>query len=138
LANFELLTTNSQKLKEIDLLNYQHRNKTKCLLSRQKIFKAFLKPLLRAQNKGTISHSDLMKSFKVLQEHAPELAAEFGDYTNINPVRVASIVRNFAKKFGYVLENVGRESTGKRHRVYEIKVMADIERYANNHKGLVG
>jgi hypothetical protein len=137
LANFELLSANSQKLKEIDLINYAHRNRTKCLLSRQKIFKAFLKPLLRAQNKGTISHSDLIKAFAVLQEYAPELAAEFGDYTNINPVRVASIIRNFAKKFGYVLTNVGRESTGKRHRIYEIKVMKDMERYANNRKGLV-
>ena len=138
LANFELLSANSQKLKEIDLVNYAHRNKTKCLLSRQKIFKAFLKPLLKAQSKGGITHPDLMKAFKVLQEHAPELAAEFGDYTNINPVRVASIIRNFAKKFGYVLENIRRENTGKRHRVYEIKVMADIERYANNRKGLKG
>jgi hypothetical protein len=138
LANFELLSANSLKLKEIDLINYAHRNKTKCLLSRQKIFKGVLKPLLKAQRNGTISHSDLMKAFKVLQEHAPELAAEFSDYRNMNPVRVASIIRNFAKKFGYVLENVGRESTGKRHRTYEIKVMADIERYANNRKGLVG
>jgi hypothetical protein len=138
LANFELLSANSQKLKEIDLINYAHRNKTKSLLSRQKIFKAFLKPLLRAQNKGSISHPDLMKAFAVLQDHAPELAAEFGDYTNINPVRVASIIRNFARKFGYVLENVGRESTGKRHRTYEIKVMADIEQYANNRKALNG
>ena len=56
----------------------------------------------------------------------------------INPVRVGSIIRNFAKKFGYVLENIERESKGKRHRTYEIKVMADIERYASNHKGLVG
>jgi hypothetical protein len=50
---------------------------------------------------------------------------------------VATIIRNFAKKFGYVLTNVGRESTGKRHRTYEVKVMADIERYVNNRKGLV-
>ncbi len=56
----------------------------------------------------------------------------------IKPVRVASVIRNFAKKFGYVLENVRRESTGKRHRVYEIKMMADIERYASNRKGLAG
>jgi hypothetical protein len=138
LANFELLTANSLKLKEIDLVNYAHRNKTKCLLSRQKIFKGVLKPLLKAQRNGTISHPDLMKAFKVLQEHAPELAAEFSDYRNMNPVRVASIIRNFVKKFGYVLERVGRESTGKRHRTYEIKVMADIERYANNRKGLLG
>jgi hypothetical protein len=27
---------------------------------------------------------------------------------------------------------------GKRHRTYEIKVMADIERYANNRKELAG
>ncbi len=138
LANFELLSANSQKLKEIDLLNYRHRNKTKCLLSRQKIFKAFLKPLLKAQSKGNISHADLTKALAVLKEHAPELAAEFGNYTDIKPVRVASVIRNFAKKFGYVLENVGRESTGKRHRTYDIKVMADIERYASNRKGLVG
>jgi hypothetical protein len=138
LANYELLSANSQKLKEIDLLNYQHRNKTKCLLSRQKIFKAFLKPLLKAQSKGNISHSDLMKALAVLKEHAPELAAEFGNYTDIKPVRIASVIRNFAKKFGYVLENVGRQSTGKRHRTYEIKVMADIERYASNRKGFVG
>ncbi len=137
LANFELLSASSQKLKEIDLLNYQHRNKTKCLLSRQKIFKAFLKPLLKAQSKSSISHPDLMKALAVLKEHAPELAAEFGNYTDIKPVRVASVIRNFAKKFGYVLENVGRESTGKRHRIYEIKVMVDIERYAANRKGLV-
>jgi hypothetical protein len=135
LANFELLSANSLKLKEIDLVNYAHRNKTKCLLSRHKIFKGVLKPLLKAQRNGTISHPDLMKAFKVLQEHAPELAAEFSDYRNINPVRVASIIRNFVKKFGYVLENVGRESTGKRHRTYEIKVMVDIERYAANRKG---
>ena len=38
----------------------------------------------------------------------------------------------------HVLENIRRENTGKRHRVYEIKVMADIERYANNRKGLKG
>jgi hypothetical protein len=44
LANFELLSANSQKLKAIDLVNYAHRNKTKCLLSRQKIFKGVLKP----------------------------------------------------------------------------------------------
>ncbi len=138
LANFELLSANSLKLKEIDLLNYAHRNKTKCLLSRQKIFKRFLKPLLKAQSKGDITHSDLMKALVVLKEHAPELAAEFGNYTDIKPVRVASIIRNFAKKFGYVLENIRRENTGKRHRVYEIKVMADIERYANNRKGLKG
>ncbi|MGB4499254.1 MAG: plasmid replication protein, CyRepA1 family [Methylococcaceae bacterium] len=138
LANFELLSANSLKLKEIDLLNYAHRNKTKCLLSRKKIFKAFLKPLLKAQSKGNISHSDLMKALAVLKEHSPELAAEFGNYTDIKPVRVASVIRNFAKKFGYVLENVGRQSTGKRHRTYEIKVMADIERYASNRKELVG
>jgi hypothetical protein len=137
LANFELLSANSQKLKEIDLVNYAHRNKTKCLLSRQKIFKGFLKPLLKAQSKGGITHPDLMKALAVLKEHAPELAAEFGNYTDIKPVRVASVIRNFAKKFGYVLENIRRESTGKRHRVYEIKVMADIERYASNRKGLV-
>jgi hypothetical protein len=137
LANFELLSANSLKLKKIDLVNYAHRNRTKCLLSRQKIFKGVLKPLLKAQRNGTISHPDLMKAFKVLQEYAPELAAEFGDYRNMNPVRVASIIRNFAKKFGYVLERVGRESTGKRHRTYEIKVMVDIERYASNRKGLM-
>jgi hypothetical protein len=51
---------------------------------------------------------------------------------------VASIIRNFVKKFGYVLERVGREGTGKRHRTYEIKAMVDIERYANNRKGLIG
>ncbi len=137
LANFELLSANTQKLKEIDLLNYQHRNKTKSLLSRQKIFKAFLKPLLKAQSKGGITHPDLMKALTILQNHAPELAAEFGNYSNINPVRVASVIRNFAKKFGYELKNIGRESTGKRHRIYEIKMMADIERYDNNRKGLV-
>jgi hypothetical protein len=138
LANFELLSTNSQKLKDIDLLNYKHRNKTKSLLSRQKIFKAFLKPLLKAQIKGGITHPNLMKAVAVLKEHAPELSAEFGNYTDINPIRVASIIRNFAKKFGYDLKNVGRESTGKRYRVYEIKPMADIERYASNRKGLAG
>ena len=138
LANFELLSANSLKLKEIDLVNYAHRNKTKCLLSRQKIFKGFLKPLLKAQSKGGITHPDLMKALAVLKEHAPELAAEFGNYTDIKPVRVASVIRNFAKKFGYVLENIRRENTGKRHRVYEIKVMADIERYTSNRKGLVG
>ena len=136
MINYELLTTSSKTLKEWDLLNYHHRNKQTCLLSRQKIFKAVLKPLMRAQNKGTISHPDLMKAFKVLQDHAPELAAEFGDYTNINPVRVASIIRNFVKKFGYRLENVGRESTGERHRTYEIKVMPEIERYVANRKAL--
>ena len=119
-------------------MNYAHRNKTKCLLSRQKIFKGFLKPLLKAQSKGGITHPDLMKALAVLKEHAPELAAEFGNYTDIKPVRVASVIRNFAKKFGYVLENIRRENTGKRHRVYEIKVMADIERYASNRKGLKG
>ncbi len=68
----------------------------------------------------------------------PNLPLKFGNYTDIKPVRVASVIRNFAKKFGYRLEKVGRENTGKRHRVYEIKVMADIQRYASNRKGLVG
>ena len=79
-----------------------------------------------------------MKALAVLEQHAPELAAEFGDYSNLNPVRVAAIIRNFVKKFGYKLKNVGRENTGKRHRTYEIKVMADIERYAANRKALKG
>ena len=68
----------------------------------------------------------------------PNLPLKFGNYTDIKPVRVASVIRNFAKKFGYELKNIGRENTGKRHRVYEIKVMADIERYANNRKGFKG
>jgi hypothetical protein len=58
--------------------------------------------------------------------------------SHINPVRLESIIRNFAKKFGYVLTNVGRESTGQRHRIYEIKVMPEIERYAAKRKALKG
>ena len=58
--------------------------------------------------------------------------------SDINPVRVAAIIRNFVKKFGYKLENVGRKSTGQRHRIYEIKVMPEIERYAANRKALKG
>jgi len=137
LANFELLSTSKAKLEEWDRLNYEKRSRTKCLTSRQKIFKAVLKPLLKAQKDGgTISHSDLMKAFEVIRQYAPELAADFGDYRNTKATRVASTIRNFVKKFGYKLENVGRESTGQRHRTYEIKVMADIERYAANRKGL--
>ena len=136
LANFELLTANTQKLKTIDSLNYQHRNKTKSLTSRQKIFKDFLKPLLKAQKNGGITKPDLLKALAVLEKYAPELAAEFGNYANINPVRVGSIVGNFAKKFGYELVRVGRESQGNRNRIYEIKPMADIERYASNRNGL--
>ena len=52
----------------------------------------------------------------------PNLPLKFGNCTDIKPVRVASVIRNFAKKFGCVLENVGRQSTGKRHRTYAIKV----------------
>lgn len=136
LANFELLFISPQKLKELDLINYQHRNRTKCLLSRKKIFEGVLKPLLKAQDKGGITKPDLLKALAVLEKHAPELAAEFGNYENLKPVRVARIIQNFVKKFGYVLTNVGRESTGKRNRIYEIKVMEDIEHYANNRKGL--
>jgi hypothetical protein len=137
-ANYELLTASSQKLKEWDLLNYHHRNKQTCLLSRQKIFKAVLKPLLKAQKGEGITKPDLMKALAVLEQHAPELAAEFGDYSNLNPVRVAAIIRNFVRKFGYRLEKVGRKSTGKRHRIYEIKVMPEIERYAANRKAFKG
>ena len=135
LANFELLEADIRKLKEIDLFNYQHRIKTKSLTSRQKIFKNFLKPLLKAQKNGGITKPDLLKALAVLKKYAPELAAEFGNYANINPMRVGSIVGNFAKKFGYELVRVGRESQGNRNRIYEIKPMADIERYASNRKG---
>lgn len=137
-VNYELLTASPKKLKEWDLLNYHHRNKQTCLLSRQKIFKAVLKPLIKAQKGEGITKPDLMKALAVLEQHAPELAAEFSDYSNLNPVRVAAIIRNFVKKFGYKLENVGRKSTGQRHRIYEIKVMPEIERYAANRKALKG
>lgn len=137
LANYELLSANSHALKIIDTLNYQERTKSKSLLSRQKIFRSFLKSLENAEiTNGGLTKPDLLKALAVLEKFAPELASDFGNYTDINPIRVASIIKNFAKRFGYQLECIGREGNGQRNRIYKLKVIDEIANYANNRKGL--
>lgn len=136
LSNFQLLGMDTKILKTIDAENYEKRNKPKSLVSRQKIFKEFLKILEKAQIHGGITKPDLLKASDVLKKHHAELASEFGNYQDIKAIRIGKTVGYFANKFGYQLVNVGRESRGERNRIYEIKPIAHIERYALNQKQL--
>jgi hypothetical protein len=131
LKNYELIDADTDILKNQDRENFKTRNKSKSLVSRQKIFKAFLKPLLAANDKG-IGKADFQKACKVLKKYHAELAGEFGNYNKEVFIRAGETVDYFADKIGYLIE----EKTVKNgERFYSIKLKTQVSRYASRRKG---
>jgi hypothetical protein len=129
LNNFELIDADTSKLRAIDVENFAFtQNKTKCLVSRQKIFKAFLSEL----QGNRIGKKEFQKACKVLKKYHLELAGEFGNYNK-------EIFKSPAKTAMYFLEKIGYEiaetTANDGVRFYEVKVNESIQRYALNRKG---
>ncbi len=135
LENFELLEADTAILKTLDVANFQTRNKTKSLVSRQKIFKAFLKPLSTANENGGITSKDFQAACAVLKKYHLELAGEFGNYNKKSFPKAGKTVDYFAEKIGFEVNEIGQKGSGKRERIYEIKPRDAIARYAMNRKG---
>ncbi len=131
LNNYLLIDSDTADLKQRDIDNHKAGNSQKSLLSRQKIFKAFLKPLIDANGKG-IGKDDFQAACKVLKKYHLELAGEFGNYNK-------EIFKSPAKTAMYFLEKIGYEMTETTKnndvRLFEIFVNDDIARYALNRKG---
>ena len=131
LNNYLLIDTDTADLKQRDIDNHKAGNSQKSLLSRQKIFKAFLKPLLDANGRG-IGKDDFQAACKVLKKYHLELAGEFGNYNK-------ETFKSPAKTAMYFLEKIGYEMTVKStiHGVdnFEIFVNDYISRYALHRKG---
>jgi len=134
LNNFLLIDADQKDLKELDKANHESGNNQKSLLSRQKIFKAFLKPLLDANSKG-IGKDDFQAACKVLKKYHLELAGEFGNYNKETFKRAGATVSNFAEKIGYEMTV---KSTIHGVDNFEIFLNDAIARYATNRKGLDG
>ena len=131
LNNYLLIDADQKDLKELDKTNHESGNNQKSLLSRQKIFKAFLKPLLDAN--GKIGKKEFQSACKVLKKYHLELAGEFGNYDKEKFKQAGRTVSYFLEKIGYEL----REKTVKDGvSFYEIFVNDDIDRYASNRKAL--
>ena len=131
LKNYELIDADTDILKTQDRANFETRNKQKSLVSRQKIFKEFLKPLFAANEKG-IGKADFQKACKVLKKYHAELAGEFGNYNKENFIRAGATVDYFCDKIGYLIE----EKTVKDGvSIYSIKLKGQISRYATRRKG---
>jgi hypothetical protein len=134
LNNFLLIDADTADLKQRDIDNHKAGNSQKSLLSRQKIFKAFLKPLLDANESG-IKQKDFQAACKVLKKYHLELAGEFGNYNKETFKRAGATASNFAEKIGYeIAEKTVKDGAS----IYEIFVNDDIARYATNRKGLDG
>ena len=131
LNNYLLIDADTADLKQRDIDNHKAGNSQKSLLSRQKIFKAFLKPLLDANGRG-IGKDDFQAACKVLKKYHLELAGEFGNYDK-------ETFKQAGKTAMYFLEKIGYEMTVKStiHGVdnFEIFVNDDISRYALHRKG---
>jgi hypothetical protein len=134
LNNFLLIDADTADLKQRDIDNHKAGNSQKSLLSRQKIFKAFLKPLLDANGKG-IGKDDFQAACKVLKKYHLELAGEFGNYNKETFKSPAKTAMYFLEKIGYEIEETGQSGGGNRERIYFLSVNESIERYATNRKG---
>jgi hypothetical protein len=131
LNNYLLIDADTKELKELDKANHESRNNQKSLVSRQKIFKAFLEPLIEAN--GKIGKKEFQAACKVLKKYHLELAGEFGNYDKEKFKQAGKTVSYFLEKIGYEL----REKTVKDGvSFYEIFVNDDIDRYASNRKAL--
>ena len=131
LKNYELIDADTDILKAADKANLKTRNKQKSLVSRQKIFTAFLKPLLDANDKG-IGKKDFQKACKVLKKYHTELAGEFGNYNKENFMQAGRTVDNFLDKIGYEMDEI---SCSDGDRKYSIKLKNSISLYATSRKG---
>jgi hemerythrin len=133
LNNYLLIDADQKNLKELDKANHESGNNQKSLLSRQKIFKAFLKPLLDAN--GKIGKKEFQAACKVLKKYHLELAGEFGNYDKEKFKNAGMTVHNFLEKIGY---EIAEKSTIQGVSFYEIFVNDDIARYATNRMALDG
>ncbi len=131
LNNYLLIDADTADLKQRDIDNHKAGNSQKSLLSRQKIFKAFLKPLLDANGRG-IGKDDFNKACKVLKKYHLELAGEFGNYNKETFKQAGRTAMYFLEKIGYELNEIERNESAK---TFEITVNDDIARYATNRKG---
>ena len=134
LNNFLLIDADTADLKQRDIDNHKAGNSQKSLLSRQKIFKAFLKPLIDANGKG-IGKDDFQAACKVLKKYHLELAGEFGNYNKKSFPRAGKTVGYFAEKIGFEITEIGQKGGGNREKIYAIKPRDAIARYAMNRKG---
>jgi tmRNA-binding protein len=130
LNNYLLIDADTNELKELDRANHESRNSQKSLVSRQKIFKAFLKPLNDAN--GRIGKKDFQKACAVLKKYHLELAGEFGNYNKESFKNAGMTVHYFAEKIGFEVNEIEQSGAGNRERIYEINLDDAISRYANN------
>lgn len=131
LNNYLLIDADTADLKQRDIDNYKAGNSQKSLLSRQKIFKAFLKPLNDANGRG-IGKKDFQAACKVLKKYHLELAGEFGNYNKETFKSPAKTAMYFLEKLGYEMAETTKNNDV---RLFEIFVNDDIARYATNRKG---
>jgi hypothetical protein len=130
LKNYELIDADTDILKTQDRENFKTRNRQKSLVSRQKIFTKFLKPLFAANDR--IGKKDFQKACAVLKKYHAELAGEFGNYNKENFIRAGQTVSNFCDKIGYEIVEICEE---KNNAIYSIKLKNSISLYATHRKG---
>jgi hypothetical protein len=136
LEKFELIGKDTAELKELDNADSNNRSLKYSRVQLQNALNEVLKPVLAANEKGGVSRKDFNKTCDKLEKHAPILAlAGLGNYKKINRIRTGATVGNFVEKIGYRIKEIGQKGTGKRERIFEIKPIDDISRYAMNRKG---
>jgi hypothetical protein len=136
LEKFELISTDTEKLKELDKADSDNDCLKYSRVQLQNALNDVLKPVLAANEKGSVNRKDFNKTCDRLEKHAPILAlAGLGNYKKINRIRTGATVGNFVEKIGYRIKEIGQKGTGKRERIFEIKQIDDISRYAMNRKG---
>lgn len=131
LNNYLLIDADTNALKEKDKENHASRNTLKSLVSRQKIFKAVIDPLIEASVKG-ITQQDFQKACKTLKKYHLELAGEFGNYDKEKFTRAGKTISYFIEKIGY---EITEKTVKNGASIYEILLNDDIARYANNRAG---
>lgn len=136
LEKFELISTDTEKLKELDKADSDNDCLKYSRVQLQNALNDVLKPVLAANEKGSVNRKDFNKTCDKLEKHASILAlAGLGNYKIINRIRTGATVGNFVEKIGYRIKEIGQKGTGKRERIFEIKPIDDISRYAMNRKG---
>jgi phage/plasmid primase-like uncharacterized protein len=130
LNNYLLLTADTEELKTIDRENFENKSGLRSLSSRQKILKAFLKPLVGAGDR--ISTKDFVKACDALRKYNNELGGDFGRFDK--PVFACA-----GRTVGAVLKKIGIDlvQTSQSHdkKFFTLKLNSDIARYVNNRAG---
>lgn len=130
LKNYLLLTADTDELKAIDRENFENKSGLRSMASRQKILKAFLKPLVAAGER--ITTKDFVKACNALRKYNDELGGDFGRFDK--PVFACA-----GRTVGAVLKKIGIDlvQTSQSHdkKFFALKLNSDIARYANNRAG---